>query len=37
MWAEMPFFEDLKRKHGGEDEASYVTGIDLVIAGGFTV
>lgn len=67
MWSEMPFFEDLKRKHGGEkaaygalaegtplgrfaepeeiaagilylssDEASYVTGTDLVIDGGFT-
>lgn len=68
MWSDMPFFEDLKREHGGEDgayrvlaegtplgrfaepeeiaagilylssdEASYVTGTDLVIDGGFTV
>lgn len=67
MWAEMPFFEDLRREHGGDegayrvlaegtpmgrfaepeevaagilylssDEASYVTGTDLVIDGGFT-
>lgn len=67
MWEGMPFFEDLKREHGGDegayrvlsegtplgrfaepeevaaaivylssDEASYVTGTDLVIDGGFT-
>jgi 3(or 17)beta-hydroxysteroid dehydrogenase len=67
MWAEMPFFDDLRRAHGGDEgayrvlaegtplgrfaepeevaagilflsseEASYVTGTDLVIDGGFT-
>lgn len=67
MWAGMPFFDDLRRAHGGEEgayrvlaegtplgrfaepeevaagilflsseEASYVTGTDLVIDGGFT-
>lgn len=67
MWEGMPFFEDLKREHGGDEgawralaagtplgrfaepdeiaagivylsseEASYVTGTDLVIDGGFT-